>query len=171
MLAIPPMTATQLWLTQIPIAITSLATFIIAWTGFRTMQRSQAAAAAAASGAAKAADGAAKAADGAAKAAAVLVAEVKTTLVTTDNHVASKLDKIQQIADDTHVLVNNAMGQQLRMHAQKARQVADLTKDPLDIADAKLAEEALAVHLKKQARVDHAVQARVQADEVKAKPK
>jgi hypothetical protein len=155
LIELPPMTMTQLLATQIPIGITSLATFIIAWTGFRTMQRSQAAAA--------------DKADGAAKAAAVLVAEVKTTLVTTDSHVSSKLDKIQQIADDTHVLVNNAMGQQLRMHAQKARQVADLTKDPLDIADANLAEEALSVHLKKQARVDHAVQARVEADENKNK--
>jgi hypothetical protein len=159
---IPLMTPTQLWLTQIPIAITSLATFIIAWTGFKNMQKTQAVAA-------DKADSAAKAADGAAKAAAVLVAEVKTNLATTDNHVSSKLDKIQQIADDTHVLVNNAMGQQLRMHAQKARQVADLTKDPLDEADAKLAEEALSLHLKKQARVDHAVQARVEADENKAK--
>jgi hypothetical protein len=182
-----PMPLTQLWLTHIPVIISSFATLIIAWTGFRSMQRNLAITASKADVAANRADEAAtKAAtlvadvkshqalaaakaDQAATKAAALVAEVKTTLVSTNDLVSDRLQKIQQISDDTHVLVNNAMGQQLRTNAYKARQLAILTKDPQDIRDANDADNALSLHMSKQARVDHAVEARVKADEAKAK--
>jgi hypothetical protein len=152
-----PMTTAQLWLTEIPVIISSLATLIVAWTGLSTLKKNQTAAA--------------TKADNAATNAAVQVEKVKTDLVTANNQLGSKLESIQQISDDTHVLVNNAMSQQLRITAEKSRQVADLTKDPVDILEAEAAEAALKSHLEKQARVDYAMQARVNANEVAVKNK
>lgn len=110
---------------------------------------------------------AAKKAAATANRAAELVAVVRSDLILSNQALKTQLASLQQVGDDTHSLVNSAMGHQLRMLANKARQVANITNDPLDLLEASAADEALASHMRKQARVDKAVQTRLDALPVK----
>lgn len=57
--------------------------------------------------------------------------------------------------DSIHVLVNSAMGAQLKVNAALARRVADLTdQNPTDVAIAVEAEKAAAAHDEKQKSID-----------------
>jgi hypothetical protein len=138
----------QVWLTNLPGVITSLATLVVALTGFYHLRKSQL-------------EVAASAADKAEK--------VRTDLLESNVNVAGQLAQLQNTADDTHILVNNAMAVQLKLTAEKARRVAQLTKNPIDIAEADAADAALKEHLARQDRVNQAVEARggavKQADE------
>lgn len=70
------------------------------------------------------------------------------------------LKKIKNTGEDTHKLVNNAMGIQLRATAVAKRSLANNTKNPLDIQDAEMAEAAYNEHMRGQAKVDKAVKDR-----------
>jgi hypothetical protein len=86
--------------------------------------------------------------------AAVAVREVKTTLQDNTTKVDDKLDGLTRLAEATHVLVNSAMGAQLKLNAETSRFKADTTGDPIDIAAAELAEHTWADHVLKQKAVD-----------------
>ena len=64
--------------------------------------------------------------------------------------------EIAKVGEATHMLVNSAMGAQLRLHADTARAKADITHDKIDIVAAETAEKLLAEHIKKQQQVDAA---------------
>lgn len=86
--------------------------------------------------------------------AAEAVEDVKTTLKETKSATDEKLEELADIAAATHVLVNSAMGAQLKLNAETSRFKADTTKNPIDIAAAELAEHTLADHVAKQRAVD-----------------
>jgi hypothetical protein len=65
-----------------------------------------------------------------------------------------ELKKVKDIAVDTHTLVNSNMGAQLSISAVALRQIAFLTKDPVDVEIASKAEKLLAEHEAKQRSVD-----------------
>ncbi len=64
------------------------------------------------------------------------------------------LRRIQQTADDTHMLVNSNMGIQLKLHAETARELAEALPTPRRLKIAEEAEAALLAHLSRQAVVD-----------------
>jgi hypothetical protein len=68
----------------------------------------------------------------------------------------NKLQAIRtaQVADNTHTLVNNAMGAQLQITATTAQALADTTHDPVHIAAAAVAQKALQDHLRRQQIMD-----------------
>lgn len=68
-----------------------------------------------------------------------------------------RLGKIAKVADQTHTLVNSAMGYQLQLNAVSTRRLAILTNSPVDVQAAALAERALKEHEEKQAVVDGGV--------------
>ncbi len=86
--------------------------------------------------------------------AAVKTEEVKTSLQETTKATDAKLEKIENTANATHVLVNSNMGAQLKISAIALRRLAVNTKDPGDEAAAIVAEKALAEHQGKQDKVD-----------------
>lgn len=63
-------------------------------------------------------------------------------------------ERIAQVADNTHTLVNNAMGAQLQITATTAQALADTTHDPAHMAAAKVAQAALQDHLRRQVEMD-----------------
>lgn len=86
--------------------------------------------------------------------AATAVAEVKETLTQTNADESKQLKDIAKTGEATHILVNSAMGAQLKLSAQTSRFKANTTKDPTDIAAAELAERLLQEHQEKQHRMD-----------------
>jgi hypothetical protein len=58
-------------------------------------------------------------------------------------------DKAQVVIEATHKLVNSAMDAQLRITMFALRRIADLTKDPVDVALAEDAEKTYAERRKK----------------------
>jgi hypothetical protein len=68
--------------------------------------------------------------------------------------IKNRLDKLAKVGEATHMLVNSAMGAQLKLHADTARAKSDITGQPADIAVANLAEKMLAEHVAKQAALD-----------------
>jgi hypothetical protein len=89
-----------------------------------------------------------------ADAARVRTEEVRRVLSTTTQATGEKLDGLAKVAKDTHTLVNNNMGVQLRLNAELSRWKADQTKHPEDAAAADAAERLYAEHVAKQAVVD-----------------
>lgn len=59
-----------------------------------------------------------------------------------------------KVAEATHALVNSNFGVQLKVNEVLARRVADLTRDPDDMAAAALASKLYRDHMDKQATVD-----------------
>lgn len=100
--------------------------------------------------------------------AAVAVREVKDTVKVASAHAVTaaaqvhsvaaktdkKLDEISKTATDTHTLVNSNMAVQLKLHAVTARRLSEITKDPVDIKAAELAEQLVSEHETKQDLVD-----------------
>ncbi len=80
--------------------------------------------------------------------------EVKVALESTTQTVDIKLSALSNVATATHALVNNAMSQQLRINANLAAKVAELTKMPEDIKLAVLAKKASETHDRHQAEID-----------------
>lgn len=66
-----------------------------------------------------------------------------------------KLGKIAKVSDQTHTLVNSAMGYQLQLNAVSTRRLAILTNSPVDVQAAALAERALKEHEDRQEIVDN----------------
>lgn len=66
-----------------------------------------------------------------------------------------RLGKIAKVADQTHTLVNSAMGYQLQLNAVSTRRLAILTNSPVDVQAAALAERALKEHEDRQEIVDN----------------
>lgn len=96
-----------------------------------------------------------------AAAAAAKVEITKATLAASTSKVDAKLDGIAAVALDTqktgeqvHTLVNSNMGVQLRISMIALKRLADLTKDPDDIAAAEQATKLYREHEAKQAKVD-----------------
>jgi len=58
----------------------------------------------------------------------------------------AKVEKIETISKDTHLLVNSAMGAVLETNAALAERVANLTKDPTDLEIATAARKASNIH-------------------------
>lgn len=81
-------------------------------------------------------------------------AEVKEALIDTTAVVDQKLDKIVEVASDTHILVNSSMGMQLKLNAATTKRLAELTGLDDDIKAADQAAKLYAAHVKKQAIVD-----------------
>lgn len=81
---------------------------------------------------------------------AVKAEQVKETLATKAIATDRKLDSI-------HVLVNSDMGKALLRIAQKSRRIADLSKDPLDAADAEADQAAYEKHQASQKIVDDSI--------------
>ncbi len=90
----------------------------------------------------------------AAEEAAAKVNEVKVALVDTTAMTDEKLDSIVKTGTAIHTLVNSAMGEQKRLLAVTSRAKADLTRDPVDIVAAEVAEQSHREHVKKQSRLD-----------------
>jgi hypothetical protein len=106
-------------------------------------------------------------------------ADVKTALVTSNSHVTNKLNRLQDVSDDSHKLLNNNMGVSLRNTLRFAeadlaskKQVLSLTRTQkarklieteIEIAkkDVEVAKAALDEHNRRQANVDRAVQDRI----------
>ncbi len=86
--------------------------------------------------------------------AAEQVKEVKEDAKETAGATADKLDAMERLGKSTHQLVNSAMGEQLRLYASTARQLADILKTPDSIAAATKAEGNLADHIGKQKAAD-----------------
>lgn len=63
---------------------------------------------------------------------------------------------IKVVTTDTHGLVNSNMGIQLQLNAALSRRIAELTKDPADIAAALESLKVYEAHIAKQAKVDAA---------------
>jgi len=89
---------------------------------------------------------------------------VRTELQIQGTSAKTQMDEIakvgvdtQRVGIDTHTLVNNNMGVQLKLAAGYARRLANITKAAEDEQAAAIAELALAEHLKKQAVVDSGV--------------
>ncbi len=82
------------------------------------------------------------------------VERVKTALVESNETQAEKISDLKTTADSTHLLVNSSMAAQLKISAIALRRLADLTKNPDDIAAAELAEKNLKAHEIKQDKVD-----------------
>src|SRR6202050_2327341 len=59
-----------------------------------------------------------------------------------------------QVMDNTHTLVNNAMGAQLQITATTAQTLADTTHNPVHVAAAAIAQKALADHMQRQREMD-----------------
>jgi len=83
---------------------------------------------------------------------AVKAEEVKEVL-------AKKAIATDEKLDSIHVLVNSDMGKEKLKVAKRSRRIADLTKDPLDIAIAEEDEAAYAKHQASQGVVDTAAAA------------
>lgn len=84
--------------------------------------------------------------------------DARTIAKKTDD-VAKKTDAAAKVSDakmdSIHVLVNSAMGAQLKVNAALARRVADLTdQNPADVAIAEMAEKAAVAHDDKQKGID-----------------
>ncbi len=86
--------------------------------------------------------------------AAVEVTEVKQTLATNTSGVIDRLDEIAKTGEATHKLVNSAMQEQLRLHAETARNLARSVPSAANEEAANKAAQLLAEHKKKQASVD-----------------
>jgi len=85
----------------------------------------------------------------------MLVAAVVTiTLSWMQVHTQAVVAKVEQVAVDTHTLVNSNQGTQLKLHAGTAKRLAILSNDPVDAEIAKQAEAAVADHEKAQGTVD-----------------
>lgn len=83
--------------------------------------------------------------------AAEAVRSVKIDLKHNDQNFSSKLLDIKRTTEATHLLVNSAMCDQLRITAAALRRIADFTGMPEDITLAKAAEKALAEIIARQA--------------------
>ena len=62
----------------------------------------------------------------------------------------AKVEKIETVSRDTHLLVNSAMGAVLDTNAALAERVAKLTSDPEDLS--------IALHARKASNVHHAIE-------------
>ena len=82
------------------------------------------------------------------------VAQVKTDLENVHESSAAKLDQIKATGEITHALVNNRMGAVLKTLATVSRQLANMTNNPKDMANAEVAENMAEEHDKRQAVVD-----------------
>lgn len=91
---------------------------------------------------------------GKADVAAEKVEEVKVALVEKDAKVVEQLDGIVKMGESNHVLLNSNMGAALRVSAVALRTVADIRKQPADIAAAETAENALREHEARQLVAD-----------------
>lgn len=65
-----------------------------------------------------------------------------------------KLNAIAKTGEQVHALVNSNMGTQLKLNAITLRRLAIITKDPIDVDAAMLAEKLLQEHEAKQAVAD-----------------
>jgi hypothetical protein len=68
--------------------------------------------------------------------------------------VARSQARAERVGISTHMLVNSAMGAQLRLTAETARSKADITQEPIDLTAAVIAERLLREHQQKQQRAD-----------------
>lgn len=82
------------------------------------------------------------------------VEEVKTTLEESTVVQAERIEELKKVADETHTLVNNNMGVQLKLNMELSRWKADQGNDPAHIRDAEQAEKLYNEHMEKQAVVD-----------------
>lgn len=80
--------------------------------------------------------------------------EVRKNLETINAAHTVQLDAIARTGEETHALVNSAMGEQKRLLAITARAKSDITNDPIDIAAATAAEEAYNKHIARQEQLD-----------------
>ncbi len=76
------------------------------------------------------------------------------TLAYLVHQVQRAVDEARRLAISTHMLVNSAMGAQLRLTAETARSKADITQSPVDLTAAATAERLLAEHAEKQRAAD-----------------
>jgi hypothetical protein len=121
----------MLWM-HLPTILSTLATLLVAWTGFKKLRLEQIALA---------------------KTAGAKVEEVRQDLLESSTVTSKKLANIQLTSDKTHAFVNGNMTAQLRKHAAACRRLAYLTQDPQDVANAEMAERDLEEHLEKQSIV------------------
>jgi len=129
-------------------AFATLLAAFLAWLKYDTDRKTRADARETRAEAAKASE--------AATAAAGKVEEVKVTLKETTAAADKKLDAIAVVGEKTHTLVNSNMEVQLKLNKVLSQRLAELTKDPADIAVAAQADRLLAEHQSKQAAVDDA---------------
>lgn len=78
------------------------------------------------------------------------VDNVRKTLEVTSDITDGKLEDIKKTGEMTYHLSNSAMQEQKRLLAVTARAKADISKDPVDMAAADVAEEAYNTHKRKQ---------------------
>lgn len=73
--------------------------------------------------------------------------------IKTEN-ISIKTDVLTKVSNDTHMLVNSAMGAQLRLASVLSDRIAALTKDPDDEKAADEAHRLYDEHMLKQKKVD-----------------
>lgn len=81
-------------------------------------------------------------------------AEVKQTVIQTTADQNEKLDAIAKQGEIIHTIVNGKMSIQLKVNAELARKIADLTHDPKDIAFAEMAEKTYKTYMATQSQVE-----------------
>lgn len=86
--------------------------------------------------------------------AALATEKVAGVLAENTTATTKKLDGITETTQKVHVLVNSAMGVQLRLAAVALRRVAELTGNAADVKAAEMAEEAHKSHEARQQVVD-----------------
>jgi hypothetical protein len=87
---------------------------------------------------------------------AAKVEEVRKTAAETARHADEQSEKILNVSNKVHTLVNSAMGEQLRVTCISARTLANLTGKPEHLQAAEEADVKLAEHERKQSQVDNA---------------
>src|SRR6185436_18888104 len=80
------------------------------------------------------------------------LASKRADIASTD--AATGLREAAKLAVDTHTLVNSNMGIQLRKSMLQSRRIAELTKEPVDIANADEDERLYLAHVERQRVVD-----------------
>lgn len=91
------------------------------------------------------------------RAAAKAAAKAVDVAVITSSVASQKADDLAAKTETIHILVNSERGALMKVSAQQARRIADLTKAPEDVALAEVAEALWTEHMAKQAVVDSGV--------------
>lgn len=74
--------------------------------------------------------------------------------VTTSTQNAKQIQEVQVTTEKTHKLVNSQSLVAAELHAVTAKRLAEITKDPRDLASAELAEKVVVEQREKQARAE-----------------
>ncbi len=87
----------------------------------------------------------------AAEGAAIRVAEVKKNLLVSTTNMSNQLERVEEMGEKNHALLNGGMEIQLQIAATALRRIADTSSHEDDLKAARFAEQRLAEHRAKMA--------------------